>query len=624
MIGLAEQREPSGPFAALHAHPAVAKVREMLRKADQRALPAQLMLYVSTPPALALSTPAPGSYAILAGGQDALDEFYAAARDFALRADFSRYYESQLKSYEGLSRRHSQRLKALAPSAGRLIVSSLLPKRYWARLVRIPRASSAEVWTLISSDLLGESGAFKASAMIEISMKVDPRIELLSVLRLLHPQPGILTGPRSPYRQDAARWFSSFSTHPAVAQTAALFEHDHSISLPAQLVLHLSEPPDMYAQDSIAGGYLDAAGGEEAVDRYIEALGDFAKRSRFADFYAAHRGAYREFAAEAEKEASASISPKAVQAYLGMPMSDRYYFPLAPLLSEQDAVSFSLQHYDRVEEVRLRPARYTTDLGTQFLFNHFGSSLAHELVHTVTNPLVSSFDPKGAKAPAGCNDQMGGDWSGCIQEHLVYAVTLRILAQELGEPIYEELADKYRRRGFPYLVRLGERLKEYEADRGRYKALKDFYPKLEPIFAESLPKTTPRAPSPFDPKARRLKDEGVNDFVAGRFPDAEKKFKEALSLSANDAEALLNLGVVYEKLSLTSKALESYDLAIKVGSLASARDRDIQVAALSSRATLLAALGHAAQARRDLIRVLEVAPYDWEGRPAIERRLGHE
>ncbi|PIR16036.1 MAG: hypothetical protein COV48_11105, partial [Elusimicrobia bacterium CG11_big_fil_rev_8_21_14_0_20_64_6] len=103
-----------------------------------------------------------------------------------------------------------------------------------------------------------------------------------------------------------------------------------------------------------------------------------------------------------------------------------------------------------------------------------------------------------------------------------------------------------------------------------------------------------------------------------------KKFKEALSLSANDAEALLNLGVVYEKLSLTSKALESYDLAIKVGSLASARDRDIQVAALSSRATLLAALGHAAQARRDLIRVLEVAPYDWEGRPAIERRLGHE
>ncbi|PIR15689.1 MAG: hypothetical protein COV48_12970, partial [Elusimicrobia bacterium CG11_big_fil_rev_8_21_14_0_20_64_6] len=155
LIGLAEQREPSGPFAALHAHPAVAKVREMLRKADQRALPAQLMLYVSTPPALALSTPAPGSYAILAGGQDALDEFYAAARDFALRADFSRYYESQLKSYEGLSRRHSQRLKALAPSAGRLIVSSLLPKRYWARLVRIPRASSAEVWTLISSDLLG-------------------------------------------------------------------------------------------------------------------------------------------------------------------------------------------------------------------------------------------------------------------------------------------------------------------------------------------------------------------------------------------------------------------------------------------------------------------------------------
>jgi tetratricopeptide (TPR) repeat protein len=293
------------------------------------------------------------------------------------------------------------------------------------------------------------------------------------------------------------------------------------------------------------------------------------------------------------------------------------------LLSEENAANYSLQHHDHVEEVRLRPARYSGEHGHQFLLNHFGSSPAHELVHTVTNPLVAGFDAKGAKAPAGCNDQKGGSWSGCIEEHLVYAVTLRILAQELGEPHYVEMADRYALRGFPYLKPLGERLKEYEGDRGRYKTLKDFYPRLEPVFVESLPKEAPAEPSPWDPKTRQLKDEGVKEFMAGRFQDAAGKFTRALELSPRDAEACLNLGVAYEKLGMKDKALESYASAVGFSASGALRDRDIQVASLSSRATLLFALGRAEAARRDLLLVLKIAPHDWEGREEVERRLAH-
>lgn len=619
LIGLAERREPSGPFAAFSGHPAVEMVRRLTGKVDRRALPAQLMLYVSAPPGLEILGPVPADYTALAGGEEALKGFYAAARDFAVRSDFAGYYRTQAKAYEELARR-----KALAPPEGRSVVSSLLPKRYWVRLVRIPRASAAEVWTFMSADLLDDARASRPSASIEIVMKVDPRVELLSVLHLLGRGPGAKAGPASPYRQDAERWFAGFSTHPAVAQTAALLGRDRQVNLPAELILRLSEPPDLYAQDPIPGGYLDAAGGEEAVDRYIEALGDFARASRFMDFYAAHREDHEDFAARAEAEALASISPKAVQAYVGSALGARYYFPLAPLLSEEHAANFSLQHHDHVEEVRLRPGRYSAEHGHQFLLNHFGSSPAHELVHTVTNPLVAGFDAKGAKAPAGCNDQTGGSWSGCIEEHLVYAVTLRILAQELGEAHYGEMVDRYMLRGFPYLKLLGERLKEYEGERGRYRTLKDFYPRLEPVFVESLPKEAPAEPSPWDPKSRQLKDEGVKDFMAGRFLDAEKKFADALEIAPRDAEASLNLGVVHEKLGRADAALESYGNAVAFSASGAARDRDIQVAALSSRATLLRSMGRADEARRDLLLVLKIAPYDWEGREEIEKRLAHE
>lgn len=624
LIGLADQREPAGPFASLAGHAAVHKTRRMLGKADQRALPAELMLYVSEPPALEPRGPVPAILERRAGGKEALEEHYAAVRDFAARADFASYYRGRATQYAELERRFAPRLAELSSVPGRVVVSSLLPRRYRSRLVRIASASTPEIWILMSDDRLGQKGPPVAGEPAEVVMKVDPRVELLSVLRLLGRPAEPSPGPASPYRREAERWFSSCSTHPAVALASGLSSAGAGFDLPAELVLRLSDPPDMYAREPVPEGYLEAAGGEDGADRFVEALNDFTRACGFTAFLDAHRDDHAAFASQAESEALSSMSPKAVQAYVGAPMSARYYFALAPLLSERSAANFSLPQHDRVEEVRLRPARWSQTHGYQFLLNHFGSSLAHELVHTVTNPLVANFDAKGAKAPAGCNDRTGTSWSGCIQEHLVYAVTLRILAQDLGEALYGEMVDLYKLRGFPYLGLLGERLKEYEADRARYRTLKEFYPRLEAVFAESLPKEAPAEPSFLDPAARRLKDEGVKEFMAGRFDAAAGKFKAALALSPLDAEALLNLGVASEKLGQAEEALVSYDRAVASSASGALRDRDLQVAALSSRASLLRALGRVDEARRDLELVLTIAPLDWEGREDVERRLAND
>lgn len=619
LIGLAQQREPAGPFAAYSSHAAVEKVRGILNKEELGALPAELMLYVSSPPALFPTGMIPESLLASAGGQEAVDEYYEAARDFAVRSKFSRYYESSAKTYQELARRHSQQLKSISPAAGRLVVSTLLPPRYWSRLVRIKRTAPPEVWTLMSDGLMGADGVGHPGAPVEIRMTTDPRVELMSVLLLLN-RPVAAPGPLSPYQLDAAAWFSSFSTHPAVAHAAALLKRDPRTNLPAQIALRLSTPPDLYAAEPIPGGYLEAAGGEEVVDRFMDSMRDFARASRFMTFYEAHRADYAAFAAQAESETLASISPKAIAAYLGVPLSERYSFLLAPLLAEHHAANLSLRHYNRVEEVRLRPARYSKERGMKFLFDQFDSSVAHELVHTVTNPLVSDWDAKNAKGSLVCRDQQGESWSGCVQEHLVYAVTLRILALDLGEPVYRESLREYTSRGFPHLEALGTGLKEYERDRARYKTLKEFYPQLQTVFSKALAKGAPE-PSESDSAPRRLKDQGVKAFLDGRFAEAVKSFTDALKLTPRDAETFLNLGVVYEKLGEGEKALESYTRAVDSSVERSARAREIKVAAFSSRAALLRSRGRVEEARQDLRRALETAPTDWDGRQDIERRL---
>ena len=53
----------------------------------------------------------------------------------------------------------------------------------------------------------------------------------------------------------------------------------------------------------------------------------------------------------------------------------------------------------------------------------------------------------------------------------------------------------------------------------------------------------------------------------------------------------------------------------------SPQSRTTAGSAMSSRASLYARLGRAAEARADLERALQLSPLDWDQRPAIEKRL---
>ncbi len=60
-----------------------------------------------------------------------------------------------------------------------------------------------------------------------------------------------------------------------------------------------------------------------------------------------------------------------------------------------------------------------------------------------------------------------------------------------------------------------------------------------------------------------LVEQGYQQILDNEFVAAEANFKEALNVNPDNAYALLNLGVVYEKTNRISEAVELYNKVIK-------------------------------------------------------------
>lgn len=442
-----------------------------------------------------------------------------------------------------------------------------------------------------------------AAGPAELVFSIDARTELYSALLLASAKD---FPAADPYQKEARDLVMRSDPQKAEAALAGL--ERRRAGLAAQLLSFLNDPPKLSVDRSIPVNFIAEAGGRRAVSDFFEAARDFARRSDFAGFFSSHRPEYERLVETAARESGRALPLQAAGRYLGHPFQGRYDFELLPLYP-QPAQTFSIVDPDG-REIRLRSASAGLD-GLSFGLDSFGDSTTHELIHTVTNPLVPQV--AGGRTPAGCNDSNGaGSWTSCFQEHLVYAVSVRVAAQVLGEPAAQQLLERYVGAGFPDLPQLCAQLKIYERQRSRFPRLADFYPRLEATFRNELPESGSVL------AARRAKDDGVRAFGEGRYAAALSYFDTAASLEPSDAEAQLDRGVALEAAGRLDEALSAYDSAVRLGSPS---DWEHLVAALSSRATLYEHRGRRQDAASDLDRALRLAPKDWSGREDLSARF---
>jgi hypothetical protein len=292
-----------------------------------------------------------------------------------------------------------------------------------------------------------------------VSFVLDARIELLSALILLaRPRP-----IRLPYADKARKHLGAFAKHPAVAELRRLLDRGVPEHLFAEIILL---QPD-------AGGLLTPE-----LAAFFELLRDFAARSGAAAFFKARKKAHAGFVSLARAEAAKSQRPEDISAYMRMPFPGTCRLILAPLLPRAFAVNVSRGG----TELRVRNGSFGRG-GLTFEYDAFDCCVAHELTHTLVTPLIEGsrqlFDSYPGLPPKQCRDS--SSWSGCVEEHLVRAITLRALKLSGDGKSYQAILRRWSRSGYPYLQAFCASLESFERS-PKTSDFAAFYPGLISAF----------------------------------------------------------------------------------------------------------------------------------------------
>jgi hypothetical protein len=131
-----------------------------------------------------------------------------------------------------------------------------------------------------------------------LSISVDPRIELLSIVQYLSnygkKHNMLVTRFDHIYRTDADKWFSAFKNHPAIEMFNLMSSRGFSYDAPPTTMLYLG--PDFSFDKAIykipQRDLWARAGGELQLTAFVNSLKAFAKETNFSEFYRNHRSFY--------------------------------------------------------------------------------------------------------------------------------------------------------------------------------------------------------------------------------------------------------------------------------------------------------------------------------------------
>ncbi len=502
-----------------------------------------------------------------------------------------------------------------------------------------------------------------AAPVRRISVSVDPRLELESVVQLLSSADGDPAGfvrRDTPYAWLIDRRFGELHKHAAVKLQSKSYFKGFNFLDRDLFLLRLSTPPELAEPAALPFAFYDRAGGKEKVELWLKDLRAFSKDAEFSKTFAPLCELMAPPVAAFRSELDKADYLAKLESYAGLDLIGGYSVLLSPLSADGSVASDINELEDgSLSITTVLGPRDTPSFGIEFWSPSLRALLWNKAGHGIADPLADLYPDAVAQSSSafkpgtGCMD----DWPQCLKEHVVRAVTLRLIAREFGDAAAEEQLRFENDKNFPYLPAMVERLRDYENAREDYPTLADFYPKL----LEVLPGGESRAAalgfsanSLSDLKKLQLKryleqvaarsgdkdmkssadraiasltentarQRGNEHFGRGEYAAALDDFDAALSAAPGDVETMLGRAVALESLLRFDESLSSYDSAIAAAEAgAGPSSKGLLASALSSRASLEVKMKRPAPARADLEAALKAAPEGWPIMEATRKQL---
>lgn len=338
------------------------------------------------------------------------------------------------------------------------------------------------------------------SAGDRLNVVVDPRMELLSTVQQLSGYK-ILNDLDFLYKQEVVRHFTAFKDHPAVQCFAEMSAKGFAFGAPVEMILCLSDPPDLAPKRPFTDFALRRAAGKENIERFVALLRRFAADAKFAEFTAAHKNAYAEMVAMVRSRLDGLNDVNMLEKYFGLKQHS-YTFVFAPLIHgggfgvrfEAGRGAFDIYSVCGPREVsngqpQVRPAE------------DFRYLLWHEFSHSFINPMTEGFAVRFAPYAGlievikqkgylkGREKDLEGVpldliWGECIDEHVVRAVTTRLAFFEYGAEARDRRLQNEVASGFIFTPAIAKRLEGYEAHREKYATIVDYFGEIAHAFGE--------------------------------------------------------------------------------------------------------------------------------------------
>jgi predicted HD phosphohydrolase len=324
------------------------------------------------------------------------------------------------------------------------------------------------------------------AAESQITIKVDPRMELLSVIQ--HFTSWSANGHIKPdvqYKEDIDNYFKGFEKSAAVKKSEQLLTNGFGYDVPAEFILYHSDPPYFKQIIPYSNHLINLAGSESILKDYADAIRDFAVKSNFMDFYNSHQGFYEEIKNEAKKAVGNEDYIMGLEYYYGE-KKNSYTIILVPLF----ACNYGIQ----VESSMGR--NIYCILGTMNTLNNQPSydddwiiyNLLHEFSHSFVNPVTAKYSSEIDKSKSlfepiktAMVQQAYMTWETCVNEHLVRTNVARFALQG-GKTYHDQIIQFELNYGFIYITNLDSLMEKYENNRGTYGTYENFYPEIIKLF----------------------------------------------------------------------------------------------------------------------------------------------
>lgn len=327
-----------------------------------------------------------------------------------------------------------------------------------------------------------------------IVVRVDPRVELVSLVFRLAGNPEYGKGMVRGYTNDVEEHFGSASSHELIKYATGL-RSKYGVSFDAcmSMAVHL---------EAMDGGWklrfpleprpdgLDGRWEGQSAEEFVTRLNEFVKESRFDEFFKEHEELYETTRQRMEILLAEEVHAEWFDEFFGARASAQFTV-IPALLNGGNCYGPHVKAPDGSEEFYTILGVWQTDwLGRPKFDQSVVGTIVHEFCHSYTNAIVDRNEKAFREAgetmfphvEEAMRRQAYGHWKTMIYESLVRASVIRYVHRfESPGAVLREIG-RQNQRGFVWVEELSELLGEYEKDRKKYPTLDAFAPRIVEFF----------------------------------------------------------------------------------------------------------------------------------------------